>query len=155
MNSTEVFGAIAALPEPQEHGMNAFPVKKSRVTCLVPVLWLVMSAAGAVEPTSVAPTKSVSELSPQQRFHLLDSREPAISAEEAKIPMPVRVTRHLQKLFDAADTGHAGVVTREQLQRSGWGMMARHFDEIDVHNTGAVSFADIKQYLVLRGARLD
>ena len=135
--------------------MNVFLVRKGRMACLVPVLWLVAVAAGAAEPVSVSPTAAVTGLTPQQRLRLLDSREPAISAEEARIPMPVRVTRHLQKLFDAADTAHTGVVTREQLQRSGWGMMAKHFDEIDVRNTGAVSFADIKHYLVLRGAKLE
>ena len=135
--------------------MNVFLTQKNRMACLVPMLWLVAVAAGAAQPIAVAPTTALTELTPQQRLRLLDSREPAISPEEAQIPMAVRVTRHLQKLFDAADTGHTGFVTREQLQRSGWGMMAMHFDEIDVHNTGAVSFDDIKHYLVSRGAKLE
>jgi hypothetical protein len=61
--------------------------------------------------------------------------------------------RHLRESFDAADTAHAGTLTRAQAQAGGFGWIANHFDQIDTAHSGRVSFDDVKRYLRLRDAQ--
>ena len=60
--------------------------------------------------------------------------------------------RHLRDSFDAADTAHAGTLTRAQAQAGGFGWIANHFDDIDTAHAGRVSFDDVRRYLKLRDA---
>ncbi len=82
----------------------------------------------------------------------------AAQAQNRERPASVGATlqadaeRHLRASFDAADTAHAGTLTRAQAQAGGFGWIANHFDEIDTAHAGRVSFDDVKRYLALRDA---
>ncbi len=68
-------------------------------------------------------------------------------------PLNAQAEARLRASFDAADTAHAGTLTRAQAQAGGFGFIAQHFDAIDTRHAGAVSFDDLKRYLQLRDAR--
>jgi hypothetical protein len=63
-----------------------------------------------------------------------------------------QVEKKLRDGFDAADTQHAGSITRQQAQAAGLGMIAGNFEQIDTAKTGRVSFEDVKRFLKKRGA---
>ncbi|MBV8049167.1 MAG: EF-hand domain-containing protein [Paludibacterium sp.] len=59
----------------------------------------------------------------------------------------------LQKKFNEADSDHSGRVSKAQAQRAGFGYMVNHFDAIDTHHRGSVSFDELKTYLRASGAK--
>jgi len=63
-----------------------------------------------------------------------------------------QVEKKLRDSFDAADTQHAGSITREQAKAAGLGMIAGNFEQIDAGQTGRVRFEDVKRFLKKRGA---
>jgi hypothetical protein len=65
-----------------------------------------------------------------------------------------QVEAKLRATFDAADAKRSGTLTREQAKAAGLGYVAEHFDRIDTHKSGRVSFDDVKRYLRSRGAAL-
>jgi hypothetical protein len=58
----------------------------------------------------------------------------------------------LRASFDAADTAHAGTLSRAQAQTGGFGWIANRFDAIDTRHAGRVSFDDVRRYLALQRA---
>lgn len=63
-----------------------------------------------------------------------------------------QVDAKLKASFDAADVDKRGSITREQARAAQLGIVARHFDQIDVRRSGRVSFEDLQRYLRGRGA---
>ena len=95
--------------------------------------------------------------------HLDPGRPPsaplqAAQAENLRRPASVGATldsdaeAHLRASFDAADSAHAGTLTRAQAQAGGFGWIANHFDAIDTRHAGRVSFDDVRAYLKLQRA---
>lgn len=69
--------------------------------------------------------------------------------------LPEAVTQRLKARFDLADVNRAGALTRSQAEAGGFGFIAQNFDAIDRRKAGAVTFDDVKSFLVARGAKLD
>jgi len=63
-----------------------------------------------------------------------------------------QVDNKLKASFDAADVDKRGSITLEQAKAANLGIVANHFDRIDVRRSGRVSFEDLKRYLRGRGA---
>lgn len=66
--------------------------------------------------------------------------------------LKAQVDAKLKADFDAADVEQRGSLTREQARAAGLGLVAEHFDRIDVRRSGRVSYEDLKRYLRGRGA---
>ncbi|MBL8518957.1 MAG: EF-hand domain-containing protein [Betaproteobacteria bacterium] len=78
----------------------------------------------------------------------------------AATPLPTQsvaeaVTRRLKARFDAADANRTGALTRAQAEAGGFGFIAQNFEAIDRKRAGAVTFEDVKGFLLARGAKLD
>jgi hypothetical protein len=56
-----------------------------------------------------------------------------------------RDIKALDKNFEAADTNHDGLLTRQEARAVPF--IAQNFDAIDVHNRGAVSRQDVHDYI--------
>ena len=65
-----------------------------------------------------------------------------------------QVEAKLKKDFDAADVERRGSITLEQARAAKLGIVANHFDRIDVRRSGRVSFEDLTRYLRGRGAAM-
>jgi len=58
----------------------------------------------------------------------------------------------LHQQFSRADLNHTGRVTKTQAQQSGFGFVVNHFEQIDAHQRGSVSFGELKTYMRANGA---
>jgi hypothetical protein len=83
------------------------------------------------------------------------ARKPSTSPPTQGAALRRQVEQKLKQAFDAADTDHSGTISLAQAKAANLGLVVRHFDEIDVNNTGTVQFGDVKQFLKKRGAQLD
>ena len=81
------------------------------------------------------------------------SRQPSREAPTSGEALRRQVEAKLQRQFEAADTWHTGLVTREQAQQAGWGYLVKHFDRIDTAHSGSVSFEQVRQYQRDQAAR--
>lgn len=54
----------------------------------------------------------------------------------------------LKQRFDDADADRSGTLTQAEARDGGFGFVAQHFDAIDQQRKGAVSFADVRRYLM-------
>jgi len=115
-----------------------------RTTTLFATLWAVATLAQAaphLDPGAPPP-----------------ATQQAARAENRTRPASVGATlqsdaeRHLRASFDAADTAHSGMLSREEAQAGGFGWIANHFDAIDTRHVGRVSFDDVRRYLKLPDA---
>ena len=61
-----------------------------------------------------------------------------------------QVDKALQATFDAADLAQAGTLTREQARKAGLGFVVNHFEAMDRHRTGRVTFEDLMAFLASR-----
>lgn len=96
------------------------------------------AAASASQPPHPGPY-----LPPGQRQ---PSGEPAASG-------PALRMQALQKLklrFEQADLDASGSLTQEEARKAGLGFVVQHFAEIDQAQRGAISFEQLKAYLVER-----
>ena len=128
--------------------MNPLCVLFSTVAVLV-----VPGAIVAAEPASAQPASAMqAPMCDPCVPPALRNSQPAPQTEGAALQ--AQVERKLRKSFDAADTAHAGAITREQARAAGLGVVANNFDRIDRTGSGKVTFEDVKQYLRERGGKL-
>lgn len=66
--------------------------------------------------------------------------------------LQAQVQAKLKASFDAADVDKRGSITLQQARAAKLGIVADHFDRIDVRRSGRVSFEDLTRYLRGRGA---
>ncbi|RDI98843.1 EF-hand domain-containing protein [Dyella solisilvae] len=79
----------------------------------------------------------------------------AASALHAQIGVGSIATQiqNWQKNFDAADTNHDGMLTKEEAQKGPVPFIREHFDEIDKQHRGMVSKQDVSDYVrAMQGA---
>lgn len=125
------------------------------------VLLSCMLAAGTlwtIAPSRVLAADPMSVTSPQpvrDPWVPPDARKPSTAAPSEGAALGAQVERKLRQAFDAADVSHTGSLTRQQASAAGLGFVARHFDEIDRQQSGAVRFDDVKRYMVEHGAKFD
>ncbi|MEJ0047483.1 MAG: EF-hand domain-containing protein [Rhodospirillales bacterium] len=84
-----------------------------------------------------------------------EARKPSGARATQGVELRKQVEQKLKLAFDAANPSRSGTLTRQQAQAAHLGLIARHFDEIDVNHTGVVQFEDVKRFLKQRGAQLD
>jgi hypothetical protein len=72
------------------------------------------------------------------------------AAETRGEALQAQVRAKLRARFDAADTTGQGHITRAQAEAAGLGYVARHFDEIDAHRHGSVSWDQVQAWLAQR-----
>ena len=132
--------------------MNPLCVLFSTVASLVAAL-AIPGAVFAAEPASAQPASAMqAPMCDPCVPPTLRNSQPAPQTEGAALQ--TQVERKLRKSFDAADTAHAGAITREQARAAGLGVVANNFDRIDRTGSGKVTFEDVKQYLRERGGKL-
>ncbi len=61
-------------------------------------------------------------------------------------PIPAGRTSGVEARFASANTTHDGHLTKDQVERSDWTRVARHFDEIDTANRGWISVEEIHAF---------
>jgi hypothetical protein len=119
--------------------------------CIAPVLFGAMQ----LRAETASPPPAVMEAPLRDPWIPPAARTPSLAPPTRDAALRGQVEQKLKAGFDAADTAHAGTLTREQAQAAHLGLIVRHFDEIDANGTGAVRFDDVKQFLKRRGAQLD
>ena len=79
------------------------------------------------------------------------------SAQPASVPAPTegaalraQVESKLKAAFDTADTDGTGAITREQAKAHRLCYIDNHFDAIDKHHSGFVTFADVRGFMQLQ-----
>lgn len=80
-------------------------------------------------------------------------RIPSKQAPASGAALQAQAAQKLQREFDAADTGHRGYLTKEQAQAAGLGYVAKHFDKMDLHQTGKVRFKDVQRFMAEHAAQ--
>lgn len=134
---------------------NEEPIMMKNIDCTIAGIAMILSLL-TWDATAVEAVSASKQMTPRSRQSLreLDYVEPAATARLPGVTLKSGVLKNLHRQFDKADTGHSGRVSREQLQMSGWIFMASHFDEIDEHKSGTVSFDELIQFMKRRGADL-
>ena len=75
------------------------------------------------------------------------ARVPSAATPARGAELRAAVERKLESAFDAADTGHTGVLTRAQAKAAGLGLIDRHFNDIDTRRSGVIRFDDVMRFL--------
>jgi hypothetical protein len=97
---------------------------------------------------SVTTVSAVAQEAPCQ-----DPCLPKAQREVRPAPSPVGAALQEQALlklkqrFDDADADRSGSLTQAEARNGGFGFVAKHFEAIDQHGKGAVSFSDVRRYL--------
>jgi hypothetical protein len=81
-------------------------------------------------------------------------RVPAQQAPASGAALHAQALHKLQRQFDAATPPNSTTLTKDQARAAGLGYIADHFDQIDRHGSGKVSFEDVKHYMKQRGANI-
>jgi hypothetical protein len=78
-------------------------------------------------------------------------RIPSREAPAAGAGLKEQALAKLRQRFDAADTDRSGTLTRQEAAVAGLGYVEANFEEIDRAHQGAVTFADVQEFLRQRG----
>jgi len=79
-----------------------------------------------------------------------DKRTPSSEPAASGPALRLQALQKLKQRFEQADLDANGRLTREEASKAGLGFVVRHFDEIDSAHHGAVSFDELRAYLVER-----
>lgn len=77
-------------------------------------------------------------------------REPSGEPPAAGESLHRQALQKLKKRFEEADLDASGSLSKEEAAKAELGFVVQHFDEIDQARRGAVSFEDMRAYLVKR-----
>jgi hypothetical protein len=79
-----------------------------------------------------------------------DKRTPSSEPAASGPALRMQAIQKLKQRFEQADLDGNGRLTRDEASKAGLGFVVQHFDEIDSAHRGAVSFDELKAYLVER-----
>ena len=119
---------------------------RTRATALAVAAFVMSTAALAADGIAEAPMR--------------DPWVPPSARQAASAPLTrgtalqAQVQAKLKASFDAADVEKRGSITLEQARAAKLGIVANHFDRIDMRRSGRVSFEDLTRYLRGRGAAM-
>ena len=77
-------------------------------------------------------------------------RHPPRDEASGPVLLHFQAMQKLKKRFEDADLDHSGTLTRDEARQAGLGFVDKNFDHIDTAQRGAVSFDDLKAYLIQR-----
>lgn len=77
-------------------------------------------------------------------------RKPLRDASPGTALLRYQPMQKLKKRFDAADLDGSGTLSREEAHQAGLTVVEKNFDHIDTAQRGAVSFDDLKTFLIQR-----
>jgi hypothetical protein len=97
-------------------------------------------ATAADEPP---PPHSDPYLPPAQRI-------PAREQPASGAALRQQALEKLHARFNSADRNHDALLTKEEAQAGGLGFVVKHFAQIDRAQRGAVSFDDLRAYMLAR-----
>ncbi|NYE62954.1 hypothetical protein FHW58_004176 [Duganella sp. 1224] len=120
-------------------------MKILQLVMLTAVGMTALSHAGAQAPQPDAPAAmrgAEPYLPPALRKPLRDATGTALLRYQ---PM-----QKLKKRFEAADVDGSGTLSREEARQAGLTVVDKNFDHIDTAQRGAVSFDDLKTFLIQR-----
>ncbi|KVE39759.1 hypothetical protein [Burkholderia sp. TSV86] len=121
--------------------------------------WTVLAAAGFALTQTAFAQQAASSAQPARhgQAQLGDpyvppaARKPTAGTQTTGDELHAQVVRKLQRQFATADAGNAGL-TEAQAKAAGLGYVAKNFKQIDVNQTGRVSFSDVQRYLQSQSA---
>lgn len=114
---------------------------KPFTTRIAALLWPLMLLAG---PAGAA----TAVLRDPQLPEALRHTRPAPPSEG--VVLQAQVDAKLRSRFETADSTGEGHISRAQAEAAGLGFIARHFEAIDRHGHGSVSWAQVQDYLKQR-----
>jgi hypothetical protein len=77
-------------------------------------------------------------------------RKPLGEAATGTALLRYQPMQKLKQRFEAADQDGSGTLSRDEARRAGLTVVDKNFDHIDTAQRGAVSFDDLKTYLIQR-----
>jgi hypothetical protein len=77
-------------------------------------------------------------------------RQPLRDATTGPVLLRYQALQKLKQRFDAADLDGSGTLTRDEARQAGLNFIDKNFERIDTSQRGAVSFDDLKAYLIQR-----
>ena len=77
-------------------------------------------------------------------------RKPLREASNGTALLRYQPMQKLKQRFEAADLDGSGTLSRDEARRAGLTVVDKNFDHIDTAQRGAVSFDDLKAYLIQR-----
>ena len=113
---------------------------------------MAMSTAGAqapqpevATPASIrsAPARADADVPPAMRH-------PPRDEASGPVLLHFQAMQKLKKRFEDADLDHSGTLTRDEARQAGLGFVDKNFDHIDTAQRGAVSFDDLKAWIIQR-----
>jgi len=79
-----------------------------------------------------------------------DKRKPSSEPAASGPALHQQAIQKLKQRFEQADLDASGNLTKEEARKAGLGFVVNHFEQIDTAHKGAISFDDLKAYLVQR-----
>jgi hypothetical protein len=77
-------------------------------------------------------------------------RKPLPDGSSGPILLRYQAMQKLKNRFDAADLDGNGTLSRDEARKAGLTVVDKNFDHIDTAQRGAVSFDDLKAFLIQR-----
>lgn len=128
--------------------MKEFYLSTALLTGMI-VAGVMPAAAGAINAPVVTNGPSIIvKAGDRVFFPKSDASRPA-SPKLTEERVSDAVNDQLRAKFDAA-AGANHLLTAEQANNAGWGFIADHFSDIDLGNSGSVSFAEVSRYMTAR-----
>jgi len=121
-------------------------MKLLQLAMLIAVGLTAMSHAGAQAPQPDTP----SAMRGADPYLPPALRKPLRDASPGTALLRYQPMQKLKKRFDAADLDGSGTLSREEAHQAGLTVVEKNFDHIDTAQRGAVSFDDLKTFLIQR-----
>jgi hypothetical protein len=121
-------------------------MKLLQLAMLTAVGLAAMSHAGAQAPQPDTP----SAMRSAEPYLPPALRKPLRDASTGTALLRYQPMQKLKKRFDAADLDGSGTLSREEARQAGLTVVEKNFDHIDTGQRGAVSFDDLKTFLIQR-----
>lgn len=111
-----------------------------------------VSHAGAQAPSTEAAAPPAVRSAPAYPEPYLPPalRKPLRDYSSGPVLLRYQAMQKLKKRFDDADLDGSGTLNRDEARKAGFGFVDKNFDHIDTAQRGAISFDDLKTYLIQR-----
>ena len=80
-------------------------------------------------------------------------RQPARKVAQAGAPLREQALLKLKQRFDDADGNRDGKLSAQEAEQGGFGIVAKHFAQIDAQRRGEVSFDELRRFLDQQDSR--